>query len=300
MTADPAQLKRALRAHLEDLQRRGVAYMPTPPVVAAPAAASQPRASEALPSAQAPAPRPRPAASRAQEAPTKPPVGKPPASGGGSANEWSPAKKLAYLRERNVGNCQRCRLSKTRTNIVFGVGDAEADIMFVGEAPGFHEDRQGEPFVGAAGNRLNQWIGALGLSRGEVYIANVLKCRPPNNRDPVVEEVKKCSPFLAAQIRAITPKVIVALGRHAGALLLGQDLKMYQMRGRPHSYRDPRGAVTVPLVITYHPAYVLRREQDETENRGGRKAENDVVLDDLRQALALAQGERAGALPTTR
>lgn len=275
MSADPAQLRRALRAHLEDLQRRGVAYLPAPRVASV-------------------APTGEVAPERAQTAASPAPASREPAvpkAAGASASEWTPAKKLAYLQERNVGNCQRCRLSKTRTNIVFGVGDAQADIMFVGEAPGFHEDRQGEPFVGAAGNRLNQWIGALGMARGDVYIANVLKCRPPNNRDPVTEEVKKCSPFLSAQIRAVTPKVIIALGRHAGALLLGQDLKMYQMRGRPHSYGDPRGAITVPLVITYHPAYVLRREQDETENRGARKGENEVVMDDLRQALALAQGQ---------
>lgn len=274
MNTESHTLRRALRAHLEDLERRSVAYLPAPPPVVA---SSHPTPEREADGGRAPV-SPSQATSPVSQ------VGK--AEGAASATQWTPAKKLAYLRERNVGNCQRCRLAKTRTNIVFGVGDAEADIMFVGEAPGFHEDKQGEPFVGASGKRLNEWIAALGMGRGDVYIANVLKCRPPNNRDPIVEEVKTCSPFLAAQIRAIAPKVIVALGRHAGALLLGQDLKMYQMRGRPHSYSDPRGAISIPLIITYHPSFVLRREQDQTDNPDGRKGENQVVLDDLRHALS--------------
>ncbi|MEM6992083.1 MAG: uracil-DNA glycosylase, partial [Myxococcota bacterium] len=148
------------------------------------------------------------------------------------AQAWSPATKLEYLRRKNVGDCTRCPLSRTRTKIVFGVGSAEAKLMFVGEAPGADEDRQGEPFVGRAGQRLTQWIEALGLSRGDVYIANVLKCRPPGNRDPRPDEIDKCSPFLQAQIRAIRPAVIVALGRHAGQLLSRRDdMTLRAMRG---------------------------------------------------------------------
>ena len=120
---------------------------------------------------------------------------------------------------------------------VYGVGDQSAALMFIGEAPGFDEDREGVPFVGAAGRRLTQWLGRLGLTRDQVYIANVLKCRPPGNREPEPDEVERCSPFLRAQIRAIAPRMIVALGRHAGMLLLGggQDRTLREMRGRSWS-----------------------------------------------------------------
>lgn len=214
-----------------------------------------------------------------------------------SAQEWTPATKLAYLRERNVGDCQRCPLAQTRTKIVFGVGDPEAGLMFVGEAPGGDEDRVGEPFVGAAGKRLDQWLHTLGLDRRQVYIANVLKCRPPNNRDPRPVEIDRCSPFLHAQIRAIRPKVLVALGRFAGAVLLGDavgsDVKMYEMRGKVHEYFEPKSGLRVPVVVTYHPSYVLRRDKEASaragsERGGAIKSEDEKVLDDLRRALSLA------------
>ena len=211
------------------------------------------------------------------------------------AREWSAAEKLSYLRERNVGDCQRCVLARTRRNIVFGVGSPEADLMFVGEAPGAEEDRRGEPFVGAAGQRLDQWIAALGLSRSEVYIANVLKCRPPGNRDPQAVEIERCSPFLQAQIRAIQPRVIVALGRFAGCLLLGRQRKMYEMRRDLHHYLEPKSGARIPLVVTYHPSYVLRSEK---QPRGGRtrgksdpggaiKSEEQKVLRDLERATTV-------------
>ena len=211
------------------------------------------------------------------------------------ARTWTPATKLEYLRRKNVGDCRRCALCKTRTNIVFGVGNASADLMFVGEAPGADEDRQGEPFVGRAGQRLNDWIRQLGLQREDVYIANVLKCRPPGNRDPRPEEVDKCSPFLQAQIRAIEPKVVVALGRHAGMLLSRrEDMTLRKMRQSRLTYdtgaKDERGRPkVVPLVVTYHPAYVLR--QEGVEVAPGRASPEEIVMGDLRRALSMIAEE---------
>lgn len=201
------------------------------------------------------------------------------------ASQWSAAEKLDYLRRKNIGNCQRCKLSATRKQIVFGVGDPEADLMFVGEAPGFDEDRQGEPFVGAAGRRLTQWLGRLGLRRDQVYIANVLKCRPPGNRDPEPDEVEKCSPFLKAQIRAIRPQVIVALGRYAGMLMTGSrpDTTLRSMRSRSWPYKDTSGDVTASLFVTYHPSYVIRKEAELPP--GQRNPADDTVMADLRQAI---------------
>jgi uracil-DNA glycosylase len=215
-----------------------------------------------------------------------------------SAEQWSAATKLQYLRERNVGDCRRCPLAATRNNIVFGVGDPEAELMFVGEAPGSEEDRRGEPFVGAAGQRLDQWLAHLGLRRDQVYIANVLKCRPPGNRDPKPLEIERCSPFLHAQIRAIEPKVIVALGRFAGCLLLGRELKLYEMRGAVHRYREPKSGAEIPLVVTYHPSYVIRREQEPGASglREGKpdhgatiKSEDQKVRADLERAHSLVR-----------
>lgn len=216
------------------------------------------------------------------------------------AQRWNPATKLEYLRRQNVGDCQRCPLARTRTNIVFGVGNPEANLMFVGEAPGADEDRQGEPFVGRGGQLLNRWLVDLGLSRDDVYIANVLKCRPPGNRDPKPLEVDRCSPFLQAQIRAIEPKVIVALGRHAGMLLSRrEDMTLRAMRGGRLFYdagvstEDPTVRIQIPLVVTYHPAYVLRQEGDGREPAPGRASPTEMVMSDLRRALALAREDDA-------
>ena len=204
-----------------------------------------------------------------------------------SARTWTAAQKLEYLQHKNIGACTRCGLARTRSNIVFGVGDPEAAIMFVGEAPGEDEDRRGEPFVGRAGQRLNEWLRALDLDRSDVYITNVLKCRPPGNRDPEPDEVGKCSPFLRAQIRAIQPRVLVALGRFAGALLLGGgERTMRSMRGRRWTYEEAQAGLTIPVIVTYHPSYVLRQERDA---RPGDNEANEAVMVDLRQALALVQ-----------
>jgi DNA polymerase len=148
-------------------------------------------------------------------------------------------------------------LCKGRTNIVFGVGAPQAKLMFVGEGPGRDEDLQGEPFVGAAGQLLNKMIAAMGLLRSDVYIANVVKCRPPNNRDPEPDEVAACEPFLKQQIAAVRPKVIVALGRHAAQTLLRDSTPITRMRGKWREYER------TPLMPTYHPAYLLRNPAEK-------------------------------------
>jgi uracil-DNA glycosylase len=166
---------------------------------------------------------------------------------------------LVALRE-HIGDCTRCRLSKGRTKLVFGVGDPDADIMFVGEGPGADEDAQGEPFVGRAGQLLNNMIAAMGIRREDVYIANVVKCRPPNNRAPEKDEADTCSPFLMQQIDIVKPKVIVALGATAAKNLLAMNDSMGALRGRWYDFRGTK------LVVTYHPAYLLRdpRQKKET------------------------------------
>lgn len=148
--------------------------------------------------------------------------------------------------------CESCRLSRGRNRVVFGTGDPDADLMFVGEGPGAEEDRQGLPFVGAAGQLLDKIIEAIGLAREQVYIANVVKCRPPGNRDPLPDEASACRPYLDRQIELVQPKVIVALGRVAAQSLLGNDLPLGRMRGRWFSVRG------VPTMVTYHPAALLR------------------------------------------
>lgn len=151
-----------------------------------------------------------------------------------------------------VAGCTRCELWQSRTNTVFGVGNPQADWMIIGEAPGAEEDRRGEPFVGRAGQLLDQMLHAIGQSRERVFIANILKCRPPNNRDPKPAEAAACRDYLEQQIALIQPKIILAVGKIAAQNLLGSDDPVGRMRGRPH---DLDG---IPLVVTYHPAYLLR------------------------------------------
>ena len=174
-------------------------------------------------------------------------------------------EKLSFLREC-LGDCRRCKLAKERSNIVFGDGDPNAEIVFVGEGPGFHEDRQGIPFVGKAGQLLNKMIFAMGIERADVYIANVVKCRPPNNRDPAPDEIMQCSPFLYKQLETINPKVIITLGRFASQCLLDTSRSMGSMRGR---WQDWRGIEVMP---TYHPAFLLRNPDSK------REAWNDLKL----------------------
>jgi uracil-DNA glycosylase len=167
---------------------------------------------------------------------------------------------------RTVSTCTRCRLHATRTQTVFGVGNPRAHWMFIGEAPGADEDAQGEPFVGRAGQLLNAMLFAVGLKREEVYIANVLKCRPPGNRDPQPDEVEQCEPNLIRQIEMIRPRLIVALGRHAAHSLLKSEVPLARLRGQRLSYHG------TPLIVTYHPAYLLRTPTDK------RKAWDDLCL----------------------
>jgi uracil-DNA glycosylase len=158
----------------------------------------------------------------------------------------------------SVAGCTACGLCDTRTQTVFGVGDTQAEWMLVGEAPGENEDLQGEPFVGQAGKLLDNMLGALGLARGRnVYIANVLKCRPPGNRNPEPDEVAQCEPYLKRQIALIQPKVIVVLGRFAAQSLLRSTTPIGKLRGTVHTYEG------IPVVVTYHPAYLLRTLTDK-------------------------------------
>ena len=174
-----------------------------------------------------------------------------------------------------LGECTRCRLSQGRTQIVFGQGNPEAKLLFVGEGPGEQEDLRGIPFCGRAGELLTSMIEkGLGIARSEVYICNIVKCRPPNNRTPLPDEVAACRPFLDGQIEAIGPRVIVALGKPAASLLLGRDVAITKIRGTWHEYRG------IPVMPTFHPAFVLR--QYTPENRR-------LVWEDLKAALARAQ-----------
>jgi DNA polymerase len=171
-----------------------------------------------------------------------------------------PALLLRMIRE-DLGDCTRCPLHRQgRKQIVFGVGNPRAELMFIGEAPGADEDQQGEPFVGRAGQLLNNMIKAMGIRREDVYIANIIKCRPPGNRTPEREECETCSPFLMRQIAAIKPKVIVALGAVAAKTLLAINAPMSELRGRWFDFRGTK------LAVTYHPAFLLRdpRQKKET------------------------------------
>lgn len=155
---------------------------------------------------------------------------------------------------RVVASCERCELHRSRTRTVFGNGAPDADLLIIGEAPGQNEDQQGEPFVGRAGQLLTRMLAALGLSRSAVYISNAVKCRPPSNRDPRREETEACSPFLDRQITLLRPRVILAVGRVAAQTLLSSDASLGRLRGQTHRLPDTK----IPLVVTYHPAYLLR------------------------------------------
>jgi len=172
----------------------------------------------------------------------------------------APISRMSWemLRGR-VANCTACELHRGRTQTVFGVGDEKARWMIIGEAPGADEDRQGEPFVGRAGQLLNRMLLALGLARSDVFIANILKCRPPNNRDPQLDEVAHCQPYLMRQIELINPGVVLAVGRIAAQQLLGSTVSLGKLRGRVHQLP----ALNTPVVVTYHPAYLLRSPHDK-------------------------------------
>lgn len=200
------------------------------------------------------------------ESPNMPPNGvrgRAPAASGGddiATLDWD------TLRAR-VLSCARCALHEQRTQAVFGVGNRTAQWLIIGEAPGAEEDRQGEPFVGRAGKLLNNMLLAIGLKREEVYIANIVKCRPPNNREPTSEEAQTCAPYLARQISLIKPKIILAVGRVAAQNLLKTDRPVGSLRGKRFYYEQ----TDIPVVVTYHPAYLLRSPQEK------RKAWQDLL-----------------------
>lgn len=190
------------------------------------------------------------------------PAGERPAGDDGIASLDWPALQAA------VAACTRCELCRSRTRTVFGVGDPKARWLVIGEAPGVEEDRQGEPFVGRAGQLLDAMLKAVGLARGQVYITNILKCRPPDNRDPHADEAASCAPYLQRQIELVNPALILAVGRVAAQNLLHSDQPIGKLRGQVHRY----GPAGIPLVATYHPAYLLRSPAEK------RKAWLDLQL----------------------
>jgi DNA polymerase len=249
-----------LARHLRWLEAAGVQEVPAPALPVEPAATgaharpTEGAAGRSGPPARAPAPTPPPG----QGAP--PAVHRAGEKGCGS-------EALVQVRD-TLGDCRRCKLAGGRTTLVFGVGNPHAELVFVGEGPGADEDREGEPFVGKAGQLLTKMIQAMGYQREQVYIANVLKSRPPGNRDPQPHEVRCCMPFLQRQIALIRPRVILCVGRIAAQNLLGTDAPLGRLRGRLHRL-EPGGT---PLVVTYHPAYLLRAPGEK------RKAWSDLLF----------------------
>ena len=237
----------SVRAYLEALQESGLDGIPLSQAGAL---------AEPAPQAAPPAvPEPEPAAPSAAPEPAHP-------------------ETLEKIRH-DLGNCLRCCLGKTRKNLVFGVGNPHARLVFVGEGPGADEDAKGEPFVGEAGQILNRIITAMGLKREDVYICNVVKCRPPGNRDPQTDEVETCSPFLLRQLNAIQPEAVVALGKFAAQTLLETKEPISRLRGK---FRDYHG---IPLMPTYHPSFLLRRQKE------GSLESFWEVWDDMTQVLRL-------------
>jgi uracil-DNA glycosylase len=184
---------------------------------------------------------------------------------------------LLQLLRQEIGDCQRCRLHQSRTTLVFGDGSPATRLVFVGEAPGYDEDQQGLPFVGRAGRLLDRMIAAMGMQRSEVYICNVVKCRPPQNRNPSADEVAACSPFLFRQIEAIQPRVVCLLGNYATQTLLETTLNISQLRGKDRYWRG------IPVVATFHPAYLLRNP-----------AQKASVWSDLKRVLELLKEDNEG------
>lgn len=204
-----------------------------------------------------------------------PPAGEPTRRAAPSGDPAEKAARLRVLHQTRVKDCTLCGLAQTRTQTVFGQGSPDARLVFVGEAPGFEEDKRGEAFVGRAGQLLTKMIEAMGLTREDVFICNVLKCRPPGNRDPLADEILACSPYLREQIATIQPEVLVALGAPAAKTLLNTAQSIGRLRGRFHDYHlsgvSGEGE-SVPLMPTYHPAYLLRNPGEK------RKAWDDLQM----------------------
>jgi uracil-DNA glycosylase family 4 len=245
-TTDPAILRASLAAYLEELRESGIEGFP---------ADASYDALQGVPLATAPKDFERD-----------------PALATSSAEGAAHHETLEHIR-KGLGDCKRCKLGTTRKNLVFGTGNPKARLVFVGEGPGADEDEKGEPFVGRAGGVLNRLITAMGLKREEVYICNIVKCRPPGNRDPERDEVTACSPFLLRQLRSINPEVIVALGKPATHTLLECNDPISKLRGKFHDFHG------IPLMPTYHPSYLLRS--------GGNSDSFWDVWDDMAQVLQL-------------
>ncbi len=201
------------------------------------------------------------------------------------SDRTTPAAHLLAAIDAQVRECRKCGLHRTRKRTVFGTGRPDAACMFIGEAPGADEDAQGEPFVGRAGKLLDAMLAAIGLGRGDVYIANIVKCRPPRNRDPHADEITACSAYLGRQIEAISPRLLVATGRVAAQSLLSTTKAIGQLRGRTYRYGEDR----LPVVVMYHPAYFLRSPLEK------RKGWEDLVR--LRKMLREHGHEHAADVP---
>jgi DNA polymerase len=220
MHGERLELLGSLRDYLQDLADSGVDGLPR----------------------ETAAPVPPPVAERAADSPAPPSA--------------TPVRETLEEIRADLGDCRRCKLSSGRKNIVFGVGNPRARLLFVGEAPGRDEDLHGEPFVGEAGQLLTRLINRMGLTRDDVYICNVIKCRPPSNRDPEQEEIEQCHPFMLRQVKAIAPDVIVALGKFAAQTLLNTSTPISKLRG---TFRDYNG---IPLMPTFHPSYLLHNKDN--------------------------------------
>jgi DNA polymerase len=262
-----AGIAEELRAHLEWLRETGLRELPRV-APSSPAPTNQPGPAQAKGSQGSLRAAVRASVGATPPAPTPAPT--PPASsprGGDSTAIADAPHTLEEIRDE-LGACKRCKLNLKRRNIVFGVGSPKAELVFVGEGPGEEEDRQGIPFVGAAGQLLTKMIEAMGFSRSEVYICNVVKCRPPGNRNPEPDEIAACEPFLKAQLQSLKPRVIVTLGKFAAQTLLRESTAITRLRGKWREY------CTIPLMPTFHPAYLLRQPD-----------EKKLVWDDLQQVM---------------
>ncbi len=267
---EAAEVAEETLRHLAWLRSAGVIEVPhpalPPPVPVEPAPARQ------VPAASRPSPAPRPRSAEPSGAPqagtpaTPDLAAAPPRSASSpvteaaatySASDKGCGSEALLAIRRDLGECTRCKLAGGRTHLVFGVGNPRAELLFVGEGPGADEDQQGEPFVGKAGQLLTKMIEAMGFRREDVYIANVVKCRPPGNRNPEPDEIAACEPFLRAQIAALSPRVIVALGKFAAQTLLRDPTPITKLRGRWSSYDG------VKLMPTFHPAYLLRSPEEK-------------------------------------
>ena len=225
---------------------------------------------------------------RRRQAPPSPPPAQP--ARGSVAQQEPVAAALDWeALQATVRACTRCGLAGSRTQTVFGVGNRAAELLVIGEAPGADEDAQGEPFVGRAGQLLNSMLRALGAPRETVYIANILKCRPPGNRDPAPDEVACCLPYLQRQIELVAPRLLLAVGRIAAQNLLATDTPIGKLRGRVHEF----GEAGTPVIVTYHPAYLLRSPGEK------RKAWGDLkfVRDELRRRRAAGAATAGGGPP---